>query len=127
MSMVKKRVKCGGFIVAELLTATALLGLLIAGLAISMSGFSMFNRYQWSRQRCVAAAQAQLDSIVARGRPIESQELERLWPHVEVSVDTRPGEAPWDGLELVQVTAVGRPAGSRPVTVHLARYVLMDH
>lgn len=115
-----------GLLTAELLVATALLGLIITGLAVSMNGFSMFNGYQWTRQRCTAAAQAQLDSIAATGAPIDEQELKRLWPKVEVVVETTPGEAPWDGLELVQVTATAQ-AGARGVAIHLARYILMDH
>jgi type II secretory pathway pseudopilin PulG len=126
MLVLMKKMRRPGFLTAELLTATALLGLVIAGLAISMNGFSMFNGYQWTRQRCTAAAQAQLDSITATGVPIDDQELKRLWPEVEVVAETKPGEAPWDGLELVQVTATGR-AGPRRVTIHLARYVLTDY
>ena len=108
---------------AELATATALLGLLIVGMTISLSGFSMFNRYQWTRQRCLAAAQAQLDSVLVTGRPIEPPEIKRLWSEVTVAVERTPGAGAWDGLELVQVTATGRPAGARAVTVRLARYV----
>jgi hypothetical protein len=111
-----------GFFLAEIITATALLGLLIAGLAVSMNGFSMVNDCQWTRQRCTAAAQAQLDCLVATGKPIEPQELHRLWPAVDVSIDRSSGTATWAGLELIQVTAAAQ-AGSRRVTVHLARYV----
>ncbi len=124
--MLLKKMRRHGFLTAELLVATALLGLIITGLAVSMNGFSKFNQHQWTRQRCTAAAQAQLDSIAATGAPIDEQELKRLWPEVEVVVETKPGEAPWDGLELVQVTATGR-VGSRGVTVHLARYVPGNH
>ncbi len=124
--MLLKKMRRHGLLTAELLVATALLGLIITGLAVSMNGFSMFNGYQWTRQRCTAAAQAQLDSITATGAPIDEQELKRLWPKVEVVVETTPGEAPWDGLELVQVTATAQ-AGARGVAIHLARYILMDH
>jgi len=107
-----------GFLMAEMMTATVLLGLIIAGLAVSVNGFSKFNQYQWARQRCTAAAMAQLESATAAGIVIEPQELTRLWPDVTVSVERKPAEAPWGGLELVQVTAA-----SRQVTVRLARYV----
>ncbi len=120
--MEKKSIRCRGFLFAELIVSMGLLGLIIAGLAISMNGFSMVNDYQWSRQRCTAAAQAQLDSIVTTGRPIEPQELKRLWANVDVTTDRTPGAAPWEGLELIQVTASAR-AGSKKVTVRLARYV----
>jgi hypothetical protein len=118
-----KAIRQKGAIVAELATATALLGLLIVGMTVSLSGFAKFNRYQWTRQRCLAAAQAQLDSLIVTGRPIEPEEIRRLWSEVTVAVERTPGAGAWDGLELVQVTATGRPAGARAATVRLARYV----
>ena len=120
--MQRIRVRCSGFLLAELMVATALLGLIIAGMAVSMNGFSMVNDCQWARQRCTAAAQAQFDSIAATGRRIELQELKRLWPGVDVLVDQSPGTGRWDRLELIQVTATAQ-AGPRKITVHLARYV----
>jgi type II secretory pathway pseudopilin PulG len=120
--MKKNRTRCGGFLWAELAVAMTLLGVVLTGLAVSLHGFSLVNNCQWARQRCTAAAQAQIDSLVATGRPIEEQELRRLWPRVEVRVDPSPGAGPWDGLGLLQVTATTR-AGPRKITVHLARYV----
>jgi hypothetical protein len=60
---------------------------------------------------------AQLDSLTATGQPIQPQELKRLWSDVDVSVTRTPADGPWDGLELVQVTAA-----AQRVTVRLARY-----
>jgi type II secretory pathway pseudopilin PulG len=120
--MQRRRVRYSGFLLAELMVATALLGLIITGMAVSMNGFSLVNDCQWTRQRCTAAAQAQLDSLAATGRLIESQEIKRLWPGVDVSVDKSAPAAPWDGLDLVQVTAIAQ-AGPRKITVHLARYL----
>jgi type II secretory pathway pseudopilin PulG len=122
MVVIANKTRHNGFLTAELVTAMVLLGLILAGMAISMHGFSMFNRYQWARHRCLAAAQAQLDGITATGRPISKEELERLWPDVSISMRKGPGKAPWDGLELIQVTATAQ-AGPRQVAVHLARYV----
>ncbi|OHB68775.1 MAG: hypothetical protein A2Y77_11300 [Planctomycetes bacterium RBG_13_62_9] len=110
-----------GFFLAELLVSIAMLGLLIGGLAVSMNGFSAFNECQWARQRCTAAAQAQLDSITATGRPVEPQELSRLWLDVTVSVERTAADTPWHGLDLVRVVATAQ-AGPRKVTVRLARY-----
>ena len=120
--MYKKRIRCRGFLLAELMVATALLGLIMAGLAVSMNGFSMVNDSQWARQRCAAAAQAQLDGFAATRRLIEPGELKRLWPGVDVVVDRSPGAGPWEGLELIRVTTTAQ-AGPRRITVHLARYV----
>jgi len=107
-----------GFFLADFLTSIVLLGVIITILAASMNGFSKFNHYQWARQRCIAAATAQLDSITATGSPIGEQELQRLWPQVSVVVDRSAVEGRWDGLELVQVTAV---AGE--LKVRLVRYI----
>lgn len=123
--MEKNRIQCGGFLLTELMVATALLGMIITGLAVSLNGFSMVNDSQWARQRCTAAAEAQLDSVTATGRPIEPPELQRLWPGVKVMVHRSAGATPWDGLELVQVAASAQ-AGPRKVTVHLARYLRRD-
>ncbi len=107
-----------GIFLADFLTSIVLLGLIIMILATSMNGFSKFNQYQWARQRCIAAATAQIDSITATGSPIEEQELQRLWPYVTVTVDRSRMDGRWDGLELVQVTAA-----AREVKVHLVRYI----
>jgi type II secretory pathway pseudopilin PulG len=122
MLMETRRIRCSGFLLTEMMVATALLGLIITGLAVSMNGFSIVNDCQWARQRCTAAAQAQLDGLAATGRLIEPQEVKRLWPGVDVSVSRAEGAAPWDALELVQVTASAQ-AGPRKITIHLARYL----
>jgi len=106
----------------ELIVALSLLGLIFAGFALSTHGFGAFNRYQWARQRCVAAAQAQLESLAIRGDPIGDQECERLWPGVSLSVRQEPGTGQWAGLLWIQVTATA-PAGPRPAVVELARHV----
>jgi len=118
MKRCRKNMRQRGFLLADFLTATVLLGLIITVLAVSMGGFSKFNHYQWARQRCMAAATAQLDSITATGSAIEEQELQRLWPHVNIVVDRTPAEGPWAGLELVQVTAA-----AKETRVRLVRYI----
>jgi len=115
-----------GFMMAELIVGTALLGLAIAGLAVTIQGFTVINQYQWTRQRCAAAAQAQLDSLAATGKPIEETEMRRLWPDIEVMMNRTAGEAGWAGLDLVHAAATGW-AGSHAVTVRLERYFPRDH
>jgi len=107
-----------GFLMTDFLTASALLGLIITLLAVALGGFSRFNQYQWTRQQCVAAATAQLDSLTATGSPIQEQELERLWPHVSVTIDRAAADGPWTGLDHVQVTAA-----IMQVKVRLTRYI----
>jgi hypothetical protein len=117
--MNSKTIRQRGLFMAEMLTGTALLGVIIVGLAVVLNGFAKSNHYQWSRQRCTAAAMAQLDSITATAAPVDPQELQRLWPTVSVTVERAPAGAPWDGLELVHVTATMQQA-----TVRLARYIM---
>ena len=107
---------------AELIVTFTLLSLIVAGLAVSIHGFGLFNRYQLARQQCIAAAQAQLDSITARAVTVEAAECERLWPGVQISVERHPGTGSWAGLQRVEVTATAQ-AGPRQAKVQLARYV----
>jgi hypothetical protein len=96
--------------------------MLLAGLGVSVGGFGAFNRYQWTRQQCIAAAIAQLDSVTATGAPMQSEDCKRLWPRVTVSLDRMPGEGQWAGLERIGVKASAQ-AGPRKVVVELTRYV----
>jgi len=123
--MVSERIGQKGFVLAELAVSISLLGLILAGLAVSMQGFAKLNHYQWTRQRCVAAAEAQLDSLAATGRPIDEAELKRLWPEVNVVTDREAGAGPWDALELIRITATGR-TGAREVAVRLERYIAVQ-
>ncbi len=120
--MKKNRTRCGGFLWAEIAVATALLGVVLAGLVVALNGFTLVNNCQWARQRCTAAAQAQLESLATIGQGIEPAQLQRLWPGVEVVVERTPGAGPWEGLEAVRVTATAQP-GPHRVTVRLVRYL----
>jgi type II secretory pathway pseudopilin PulG len=120
--MFQRKNKADGFLITELIVGIALLGLILAGLGLTASGLTRFNRYQWARQQCLAAAQAQLDSLTATGRPLDDPNVARLWPEVTLTTDRTPGEGQWAGLELLKVTAT---ANTRPrqTAVQLARYV----
>ena len=109
----------------EVIVALSLLGLLLAGLALSLHGLARFNRYQLVRQRCIAAAQAQLDSITATGEPIGDEDIERLWPKLRVSIKRSPGSGPWRGMERLEVTANAK-AFHKDVEIRLSRYVRVD-
>jgi len=119
--MPNRQKQYGGFLMAEISVALAILGLLLAGLAITLNGFARFNKYQLARQHCTAAAQAQLDNVALRGKPLEKEEVERLWPEVAVSFEEKSGEGQWQGLRLLEVEAV-RKLGERQVRVKLQRY-----
>ena len=42
-----------GFLLTELTVSMTILGILVAGLALSLHGFAKFNRYQLVRQQCI--------------------------------------------------------------------------
>ena len=114
--------KYRGFLLTEVIVAMGLLGLLLAGMALSLHGLAKFNRYQLIRQRCIAAAQAQLDSIVTTGKSIGDEDVERLWPGLSLSVKRSPGTEQWQGLERLEVTASGK-SFRKEVKIRLSRYV----
>jgi type II secretory pathway pseudopilin PulG len=114
--------KCRGFLMTEVIVALSLLGLLLAGLALSLHGLAKFNRYQLIRQRCIAAAQAQLDSIVTTGEPIGDEDVQRLWPGLRLSVRRSPGTGQWQSMERLDVTASGK-SFRKDIKIRLSRYV----
>ncbi|HUV63056.1 MAG TPA: type II secretion system protein [Sedimentisphaerales bacterium] len=118
--------KYRGFLMTEIIVALTVLGMLLAGLGVSLAGFARFNRYQLTRQRCIAAAQAQLESIAATGQPIPDQDFTRLWPGLTVSVREKPGEAQWQHLALVEVAASGM-THRKNVEIQLSRYIRRDN
>ena len=91
---------------------------------MSLYGFAKFNRYQLVRQQCIAAAQAELDSIASTGKPISDEDFERLWPKLGVSITKSPGAGQWQGTEFVEVTTNGKSFRTE-VKIQLARYILL--
>lgn len=122
MSASVKRRRASGFLLAELIVSITVVGMIVVGLVVTMQVAARSNRYQWSRQQCIAAAQAQIDSLTATGKPLADEQIQRLWPKVTVVVDRSAGQGQWAGLELFQVTATMQ-ATSHPARVRLARYV----
>lgn len=120
--MSRGNARYSGFLMTEIIVALTVLGLLLAGLGVSLAGFAQFNRYQLTRQQCIAAAQAQIESIAATGKPIPEQDFARLWPGLTVSVQEKPGEGQWQGLTLVEVT-VSDKSRRKIVEIRLSRYL----
>jgi len=119
----RKNKKYGGFLLAELAVSMSLLAILITLLAISLNSFRRFNHYQLVRQRCISAAQAQLDSIAVTGKAIDEEDFKRLWPKVSTSIRESAGTSQWEGLKLIQVKAKAK-SFNRDVEVELSRYIL---
>ena len=120
-----KNKKYSGFFITEIVVASAILAILLVGLALSLYGFAKFNRYQLVRQQCISAAQAELDSITITGKPIPDEDFKRLWPKLGVNIKRSAGTGQWQAMTLVEVTATGK-SFNKEVKVQLARYILVN-
>lgn len=123
--MSRKKRRSGGFIFAEIAVGLTVMAMLLAGVAFSLNGIAKFNHYQLVRQKCIAAAQAELDSLTATGRPIEDEDFKRIWPQLSVSIEQSTGQGQWQGIRLVKVTTSGRYL-RKQVIIELSRYISQD-
>lgn len=120
--MSRRNPRPSGFLLAELIVSLTVLAILMVGFALSLHAFANFNRYQLVRQRCVAAAQAELDSMSVTGKPIPQEDVMRLWPGLTISIHESAGTGQWQGTRLAKVTAAGM-SFRKKVTVSLSRYI----
>jgi type II secretory pathway pseudopilin PulG len=120
-----KKEKYKGYLLTEIIMSIFVLGFLILAFTLSLNGFARFNRVQLVRQQCTAAAQAQLDSIAATGKPIPDEDFKRLWPKLSVSIKQSDGAGQWQGTKLVEVEADGM-GFSQPVKIRLSRYIAAE-
>jgi type II secretory pathway pseudopilin PulG len=111
-----------GFLMAEIIVALTVLAILITVVAFSLNGMAKFNHYQLIRQQCIAAAQAQLDSLSAKGKSITDEDFKRLWPGLNISIEETAGTDQWQGTKLVEVTASGK-SFHKQVQIRLSRYI----
>ncbi|MBP8304712.1 MAG: hypothetical protein KBE04_11360 [Phycisphaerae bacterium] len=109
------------FLLAELMVSLSVLATLMVGLAMTLHSVRRFHHVLGVRQQCMAAAQAQIDSLMATGLAMDPNRAAALWPSLKVETQVLPGQGQWKGLELVRATASG-PSGPRVVTVTLAQY-----
>ena len=115
--------RCAGMMVAEVGLAMSIAAFLMGAVFMTQVQVGRLNACQLARQRCIAAGQAQLDSVAAAGRPIDADRLAKLWLGVTVEVRRSPGKGDWAGLTHVAVTASAPVEQELTVTVDLARYV----
>ncbi len=118
-----KRRKNNGWVATEVVVSIGILALLFFVLTSSMIIARKFNKLQLVRQQCIAAGEAQLDSIAATGEAISKGDSERLWPGIKFDVIQSPGSGQWEGMRLIKVTTVGRSVNrTKDVKVELCRY-----
>lgn len=113
--------KNNGWIVIELTTAMMLLAMILGGLAVSIHAFRTAARINLAREQCMAAGQAQMDSVIITGKPLGDEDIQRLWPGVEVEVTMSQGNDQWQGLQMISVTA--KDDKIRFANVTLSRYL----
>ena len=106
----------------EMIVSLAVLGMLIVAFVISLDGFRRLNHYHFTKQRCVSAAQATLDSIAITGRAIDEADVNRLWPGIVIKIEESEGTGQWKGLKLISVSAI-KTGGNKNVEVRLSRYI----
>jgi hypothetical protein len=117
----KRKINNNGSLLAETMIALALLVTIMTCMAIGLKVFGNFNRYLYAKQRCIAAAQAQLDSISATGMPISDETNKRLWPKVKIKIEESPGSGQWQGLKLIKVKAIEQ-SGTKQAHIEIGRY-----
>ena len=122
--MSEKNKKYKGYFFVELVIGLTVFGILLASLGILLHGFAKFNLYQVVRQQCVAAGQAQLDSISATGQPVSDNDFKRLWPKINITIEQSEGTGQWKGLKLVRAKTSGMSFDTS-VKVELSRYIEM--
>lgn len=104
-------------------TAMTLLVIIIGGLAVSIHAFRTAARINLAREQCMSASQAQMDSMIITGKPLDTGDIERLWPGVDVQVNLSQGNDQWQGMQLISVTA--KDDDIRFADVTLSRYLAL--
>ena len=113
--------KNNGWLLTEI---AVVLFVLASFFMVMISATATFGRFNWllqNKQRCVAAARAQVDSVVSTGKVLKDEDFKRLWPKLEVDVDIRDGAGDWKGLKLCVVTTRAK-ARKRNIEIQLSQY-----
>jgi hypothetical protein len=121
----KKTIKNNGSLMAETMVAMALLGVILVCMAMGMKSFGSLNQYLYAKQRCISAAQSQLDSIAATGEPISETDNERLWPRIKIKIKQTDGKGQWEGLKLINVTTETMSMKDH-VKIEMGRYFAVE-
>jgi len=119
----REHAKNSGWLLTEAAVVLAVMVVLFMAMVSAMAACRHLNWLLLTRQQCHSAARAQFDSIAATGRPMDTEHIRRLWPHVTVSADVHDGQGQWLGLKCCVVTATAR-AHKRDIEIRLCRYYL---
>ena len=105
-----------GFLLTEVITALVVLGIIMCCTAAALAAFGKFYNYHIAKQKCIAAAQGQLDCIAATGRPLAEDDFEKFWPKTKFSITKKAGQQG----EIIQIKTTAK-AGSRDVSVEVEK------
>ncbi len=111
-----------GWMIFETLVAMTSLAVVLVGASAMHGAIAHANRYHLAKQRCILAAEGQLDHLALTGTAIDDARVADLWPGVTVTVEREDGKGQWEGMTLLHATATAAPDG-RPIRVRLSRYV----
>ncbi len=117
--------KNNGWLLTEIAVTLFVLASFFMVMISATATFGRFNRLLLNKQRCLAAARAQVDSVVFTGRALKAEDFKRLWPRLEVDVDIRDGAGDWKGLKLCVVTTSVK-ARKRNIEIRLSQYYPPD-
>ena len=99
-----------------------LLAIITAAIATLIHSFARLNHRQMARQKCLAAAAAQLDSYTINDKPLDKKTIQHLWPKLTVDTAITTGTDQWQNLTLITVTTKAETQYG-PVTLKLTRYI----
>ncbi|MCF7957604.1 MAG: hypothetical protein K9M57_04055 [Phycisphaerae bacterium] len=111
-----------GTMMVEITISLAALAILTSGVYLSMRTFKGINYYHHAQQQCMAAGQAQLDSLLSYGEPLTDQQIKELWPKIKITIEKSPGTSQWQGLQHISVTAKCTTSMGKDVAVTQSRY-----
>ncbi len=111
-----------GTMLVEISIGLAVMGILVSGVYLSMRTFKGINYYHHAKQQCMAAGQAQLDSLLCRGEQLSEQQIKELWPKITLTIEQSAGTGQWEGLQHVCVIARCTTSMGKEVKVRQSRY-----
>lgn len=116
-----RRKRNNGWILTEVAVVLFLMIVFFISMISATATFKHLNFLTLKKQQCLAAGRAQLDSIVATGKPIEEKDFKRLWPDIEVVIDRNPAQGDWEGLSCCVVVTKTK-VRKRYIETKLCRY-----
>lgn len=95
-----------GYLLAEAIVALMVLGIILGVLSSLVASVSQASIRIFARQKCIAAALAQLDSVDFTGELLSVEQIESLWPGVQIELKQSPGTESNAGLIKYTATAL---------------------